>query len=110
MPCTTLPVPPQVGHGASLNLPLPPQRLHTVAPLAGVPKAALAGGATTILALIVVGLIVTHSSVFGKFSVESITTLALVLLAGPVIYLIARAVRSGSSIDLDLAMRELPPE
>ena len=78
--------------------------------IAGVPKAALAGGATTILALIVIGLIVTHSSVFGKFSVESITTLALVLLAGPVIYLIARAVRSGSSIDLDLAMRELPPE
>ena len=74
------------------------------------PTAALAGGATTILALIVIGLIVTHSSVFGKFSVESITTLALVLLAGPVIYLIARAVRSGSSIDLDLAMRELPPE
>ena len=45
-----------------------------------------------------------------KFSVESVTTLALVLLAGPVIYVIARAVRSGSSIDLDLAMRELPPE
>ena len=47
---------------------------------------------------------------FGKFSAQSVTTLALVLLAGPVIYLIARAVRSGSSIDLDLAMRELPPE
>ena len=76
----------------------------------GVPAAALAGGATTILAAIVIGLIVTHSSVFGKFSAQSVTTLALVLLAGPVIYLIARAVRSGSSIDLDLAMRELPPE
>jgi basic amino acid/polyamine antiporter, APA family len=78
--------------------------------IGGVPTAALAGGATTILAAIVILLIVTHSSVFGKFSVESVTTLALVLLAGPVIYLIARAVRSGSSINLDLAMRELPPE
>ena len=76
----------------------------------GMPKAAIAGGLTTILALIVILLIVTHSSVFGKFSFSSVTTLVLVLLAGPVIYLIARAVRRGSSIDLDLAMRELPPE
>jgi amino acid transporter len=78
--------------------------------IGGVPAAAVWGGATTILAAIVILLIVTHSSVFGKFSFQSVTTLALVLLAGPVIYLIARAVRSGSSIDLDLAMRELPPE
>jgi len=78
--------------------------------IGGVPAAAVWGGATTILAAIVILLIVTHSSVFGKFSWQSVTTLALVLLAGPVIYLIARAVRSGSSIDLDLAMRELPPE
>ena len=78
--------------------------------LMGMPKAAIAGGLTTILALIVIGLIITHSSVFGKFSVTSLASLAIVLLAGPVIYLIARSVRSGSSIDLDLAMRELPPE
>jgi amino acid transporter len=77
---------------------------------AGVPKAAIAGGASTILALIVILMIITHSDVFGKFSVQSVTTLALVLLAGPVIYLIARGVRRGASIDLDLAMRELPPE
>jgi basic amino acid/polyamine antiporter, APA family len=78
--------------------------------IGGVPAAAVWGGATTILASIVILLIVTHSSVFGKFSFQSVTTLALVLLAGPVIYLIARSVRSGSSINLDLAMRELPPE
>jgi amino acid transporter len=76
----------------------------------GVPNAAIAGGATTILALIVIILIITHSSVFGKFSFSSLTTLFLVLLAGPVIYVIARAVRRSSSIDIDLAMRELPPE
>jgi APA family basic amino acid/polyamine antiporter len=78
--------------------------------LMGMPKAAIAGGLTTILALIVIGLIITHSSVFGKFSATSLASLAIVLLAGPVIYLIARTVRRGSSIDLDLAMRELPPE
>jgi amino acid transporter len=77
---------------------------------AGMPKAAIAGGLTTILALIVIGLIVTHSSVFGKFSVQSVSTLVLVLAAGPVVYLIARGVRRSSSIDIDLAMRELPPE
>jgi amino acid transporter len=76
----------------------------------GMPKAAIAGGLTTVLALIVILEIITHSNVFGKFSVQSLTTLALVLLAGPVVYLIARGVRRGSSIDLDLAMRELPPE
>src|SRR5262249_37093008 len=59
----------------------------------GMPKAAIAGGLTTVLALIVILEIITHSNVFGKFSVQSLTTLALVLLAGPVVYLIARGVR-----------------
>jgi amino acid transporter len=77
---------------------------------AGIPKAAIAGGLTTILALIVILLIVTHSSVFGKFSAQSVSTLVLVLAAGPVVYLIARGVRRSASIDIDLAMRELPPE
>jgi hypothetical protein len=49
--------------------------------------------------------------VFGAFTVSSVVTLVLVLGAGPVIYLIARQMRlSQSSIDLRLAMRELPPE
>jgi len=77
----------------------------------GVPVPALWGGASTILALIVVALIVTHPEVFGAFSVSSVVTLVLVLGAGPVIYLIARQIRlQSSSIDLRLAMRELPPE
>ena len=79
--------------------------------MAGVPVPALWGAATTILALIVVALIITHPEVFGSFSVSSVGALVIVLLAGPVIYLIARQVRlSRSSIDLRLAMRELPPE
>jgi len=77
----------------------------------GIPVPALWGAASTILALIVVGLIVTHPSVFGAFTFSSVATLVLVLGAGPVIYLIARQMRlSRSSIDLRLAMRELPPE
>ncbi len=79
--------------------------------MAGIPVPSLWGAATTILALIVVILIITHPEVFGTFSVSSVGALVIVLLAGPVIYLIARQMRlSRSSIDLRLAMRELPPE
>jgi len=79
--------------------------------MAGIPVPALWGGASTILSLTVVALIITHPEVFGAFSVSSVVTLVLVLGAGPVIYLIARQIRlQSSSIDLRLAMRELPPE
>ena len=72
---------------------------------------ALVGGATTVLALFTVYELVAHSSVYGKFSWESILTLAIVLGAGPVIYLIARSVRrQRNALDLNMAMRELPPE
>jgi basic amino acid/polyamine antiporter, APA family len=79
--------------------------------IAGIPVPALWGAATSVLALIVVFLIIAHPEVFGAFTVSSVVTLVLVLGAGPVIYLIARQVRlQQSSIDLRLAMRELPPE
>jgi amino acid transporter len=71
----------------------------------------LVGGATTVLALFTVYELIAHSSVYGKFSWESILTLIIVLGAGPVIYLIARQVRrQRNSLDLTMAMRELPPE
>jgi APA family basic amino acid/polyamine antiporter len=69
--------------------------------IGGIPVPAFWGAATSVLALIVVILI----------TVSSVVTLVLVLGAGPVIYLIARRLRlQQSSIDLRLAMRELPPE
>jgi len=74
-------------------------------------KVAWVGGATTVLALFTVYLLVAHSSVYGKFSWESILTLVIVLGAGPVIYAIARSVRrQRDSLDLSMAMHELPPE
>jgi basic amino acid/polyamine antiporter, APA family len=77
----------------------------------GVPRVTWAGGATSVLALFVIFEIVTHQSAYGKFSVESTITLVIVLAAGPVVYLIARALRKRQdSLDLDMAMRELPPE
>jgi basic amino acid/polyamine antiporter, APA family len=74
-------------------------------------KVTIVGAVTTVLALFTIFEIVSHTSVYGKFSVESIVTLLVVLGAGPVIYLIARAIRrQRNSIDLSLAMHELPPE
>jgi amino acid transporter len=74
-------------------------------------KVTVVGAATTILALFTVYELVAHSSVYGKFSVESIITLVIVLGSGPVIYLIARAIRrQRNSLDLAMAMHELPPE
>ena len=74
-------------------------------------KVGWVGGATTVLALFTVYELVAHSSVYGKFSWESILTLVIVLGAGPVIYFIARSIRrQRNSLDLSLAMHELPPE
>jgi amino acid transporter len=74
-------------------------------------KVTAVGGLTTLLALFTIFELVAHSSVYGKFSVESIVTLLIVLGAGPVIYTVARGVRrSRNSLDLTMAMRELPPE
>jgi len=74
-------------------------------------KIAWVGGVTTVLALFTVYELVAHSSVYGKFSWESILTLVIVLGAGPVIYVIARSVRrQRNSLDLAMAMHELPPE
>lgn len=78
---------------------------------AGIPTASIWGGLSTLLVLIVIALIVTHPSVFGAFSFTSVAALVVILAAGPVIYVIARQIRlSRSSIDLSLAMHELPPE
>ncbi len=77
----------------------------------GLPRTTWIGGLTTALALFTVIVIVAHPNVYGNFSAESVITLAVVLLAGPVIYVIARALRRHrNQLDLGMAMRELPPE
>ena len=77
----------------------------------GVPRVTWAGGLTTVLALFTIVEVLVHSSVYGKLSAESITTLVIVLGAGPVIYLIASSLRRrNNQIDIGMSMRELPPE
>jgi amino acid transporter len=82
-----------------------------VARFMGVPRITWIGGLTTALALFTVIEVIVHSNVYGKFNAQSVTTLIVVLGAGPVIYLIASALRrQRNQIDLSMAMRELPPE
>jgi APA family basic amino acid/polyamine antiporter len=77
----------------------------------GIPRTTWAGGLTTALALFTIIEVIVHSNVYGKFSAQSVTTLVVVLLAGPVIYLIASSLRRRrNQIELSMAMRELPPE
>ena len=79
--------------------------------IGGLPVITWIGAATTALAVFVVVLLIVKSSVYGKFNAQSTITLAVVLLAGPVIYVIARTVRrQRNALDLGMAMRELPPE
>jgi APA family basic amino acid/polyamine antiporter len=79
--------------------------------IAGIPAATVWGVISTLLALFVVGVIVAKPQVFGAFSFVSVGSLLVIFFSGPIIYLIVRQRRlSTSSIDMSLAMRELPPE
>ena len=78
--------------------------------IAGIPTAALWGGFSTLLALFVVGVIISKPQTFSSNTV-SVVSLIVIFLSGPVIYFIVRQRRlQSSSIDMALAMRELPPE
>src|SRR5712692_2776257 len=77
----------------------------------GIPTAAIWGAVSTLGALFTIAVIIAKPSVFGAFSFVSIGSLIVIFFSGPVIYFIVRQRRlSTSSIDMSLAMRELPPE
>jgi APA family basic amino acid/polyamine antiporter len=79
--------------------------------IAGIPTAAVWGAVSTLGALFTISVIIAKPSVFGAFSFVSVGSLIVIFFSGPVIYFIVRQRRlSTSSIDMSLAMRELPPE
>jgi APA family basic amino acid/polyamine antiporter len=79
--------------------------------VAGIPTAAVWGAVSTVGALFTIAVIIAKPSVFGAFSFVSIGSLVVIFFSGPIIYFIVRQRRlSTSSIDMSLAMRELPPE
>ena len=79
--------------------------------VAGIPTAAVWGAVSTLGALFTIAVIIAKPSVFGAFSAVSVGSLIVIFFSGPVIYFIVRQRRlATSSIDMSLAMRELPPE
>ena len=79
--------------------------------VAGIPTAAIWGFVSTLGALFTVGVIISKPNVFGAFSAVSVGSLLVIFFSGPIIYFIVRQRRlQSSSIDMGLAMRELPPE
>ena len=79
--------------------------------VAGIPTAAIWGVISTLGALFTVGVIISKPTVFGAFSAVSVGSLLVIFFSGPIIYFIVRQRRlQSSSIDMGLAMRELPPE
>ncbi len=79
--------------------------------VAGIPTAAVWGVISTLGALFTVGVIIAKPNVFGAFSYVSVGSLIVIFFSGPIIYFIVRQRRlQSSSIDMGLAMRELPPE
>jgi basic amino acid/polyamine antiporter, APA family len=77
----------------------------------GIPTAAIWGAVSTLGALFTIAVIISKPSVFGAFSAVSVGSLIVIFFSGPVIYFIVRQRRlATSSIDMSLAMRELPPE
>ena len=79
--------------------------------VAGIPTAAVWGAVSTLGALFTIGVIISKPNVFGAFSVVSVGSLLVIFFSGPIIYFIVRQRRlQTSSIDMGLAMRELPPE
>ena len=79
--------------------------------VAGIPTAAIWGAVSTLGAAFTIAVIIAKPSVFGAFSFVSVGSLVVIFFSGPIIYFIVRQRRlSTSSIDMSLAMRELPPE
>jgi hypothetical protein len=77
----------------------------------GMARSTWFGLITIALGLGVTIVILLHPSVYGKFSVQSTTTLVAVLFLGPAVYLGARTLRKRQGqIDLRSVMRELPPD
>jgi amino acid transporter len=79
--------------------------------VAGVPIVTLCGTFTFLVVAALFVIVVTNKNLAGSFSTTSIIELAIIALFGPIAYFVSRwRLRVTQGIDLDLALRELPPE
>lgn len=76
-----------------------------------VPMITIIGGLSALITAFMFVIVAKDHRLSGGYPSQSIIALAIIGLFGPVIYVIAKfRLRQSEGIDLDLAMRELPPE
>ncbi|HEX4009304.1 MAG TPA: APC family permease [Solirubrobacteraceae bacterium] len=79
--------------------------------IAGVPMITIASGLSAVICVVLFVVVARNHAFSGNFPIQSIIALAVIGLFGPVAYFIAKVrLQRTEGIDLDLAMKELPPE
>jgi amino acid transporter len=79
--------------------------------VAGVPMITIIGMLSALITAFMFVIVAKDHRLSGGYPSQSIIALAIIGLFGPVIYLVAKfRLKRSEGIDLDLAMRELPPE
>jgi len=76
----------------------------------GVPAISILGSVTAVIFAVLVYLLAVKPAYSGGYHWDSILTLGLVCTVGLVLYVVSRFTLARRGIDLDLAMKELPPE
>ena len=79
--------------------------------VAGVPMISIIGGLSALITAFLFVIVAKDTRLSGAFPTQSVIALAIIALFGPVLYFVAKLrLRQSEGIDIDLAMKELPPE
>jgi hypothetical protein len=79
--------------------------------VAGIPMITILSGLSALIVAFLFVIVARDHRLSGSYQTSSIIALAIIGLFGPVAYVIAKIrLKQREGIDLDLAMRELPPE
>jgi basic amino acid/polyamine antiporter, APA family len=79
--------------------------------LAGVPMITIIGGLSAAITAFLFVIVAKDTRLSGAFPTSSVIALTIIALFGPVLYVVAKLrLRQSEGIDIDLAMKELPPE
>jgi hypothetical protein len=77
----------------------------------GLPAIAVLAAVSSVIQLALLVIAATNKGLSGGYDSSSITMLAILAFSGTIVYVISRTyVKRVQRIDIDLAMRELPPE
>jgi amino acid transporter len=102
---------------AAALLPYLRPKLYAASPIllrgkiAGVPWITIVAGLSALITAFLFVIVAKDNRLSGGYPTQSIVAIAVIALFGPVVYLVAKyRLRQREGIDLNLAMRELPPE